>query len=335
MKKTLFAIFAAASLLACSKSQVIETLTPEAIAFDNAFVDNATKAVDNSTITKTTLGSFNVWATTKGNETDATIVPILAEVTVSTSDNGTTWSYPEAYTQYWIAGNSYVFAAVKNYNSVALAAGVPATIVYDATNQLDLLYAAETRTGLANNNPAVAFTFEHLLSKAHFTVKNTMDASNNNYSYRVSNVAINNAAKEATYTVAGGSWGTASKVYTNESPLAFGHVNAATADATDAVMIKANESYTSQYSRLLIPAVYSSTNKMNITCTIETLYGTSVVDVQNYNKDVEFTFTKGNAYNFVLTLANPGEKIEFTVTKVNDWITDLNNNQQADDDIAL
>ena len=59
---------------------------------------------------------------------------------------------------------------------------------------------------------------------------------------------------------------------------------------------------------------------MNITCTIETLYGDSVIDVESYSRNIEFTFVKGHAYNFILTLQNPGDVIEFTVTAVNEWI---------------
>jgi hypothetical protein len=56
-------------------------------------------------------------------------------------------------------------------------------------------------------------------------------------------------------------------------------------------------------------------------CTIETLYGDSVIDVQPYNKSISQEFVKGYVYNFVLALSNPGQPIEFTVTAVNEWKT--------------
>ena len=92
----------------------------------------------------------------------------------------------------------------------------------------------------------------------------------------------------------------------------------ATANDDAAVKIySGTTNYTSHYSRLLIPAPYTT---LNVTCTIETLYGDAVIDVENYSKNLAFTFAKGQAYNFVLTLQNPGDEIEFTVTKVNDWV---------------
>ena len=317
MKKIVFLTLAAATLFSCAKDQLL-TQNREAIAFTNAFVDNATKAIDGYTITKSNLGTFDVWGTTQRPGAEE-IVPIFVKEAVSSTDNGTNWTYSAANTQYWIPSNIYVFAAAKNYQSVGLVDGVPATIVYDAAAQTDLLYAFATATGKeAGNNDEVAFTFEHLLSKAYFTVKNEMSGENAQYSYRVSNIAINNAIKKATYAVSG-TWTGATENYTVEAPLYFGNVNGiATATTADAVKIAAGTTnFTSHYSRLLIPAEYTD---LNITCTIETLYGDSVIDVESYSRNIEFTFVKGHAYNFILTLQNPGDVIEFTVTAVNEWI---------------
>ena len=148
-----------------------------------------------------------------------------------------------------------------------------------------------------------------------------MSADNANYSYRVSNIAINNAVKKATYTVASEEWAGVTESYTSLAPLAFGNVNGvATVETPEAVKIFAGTTdYTSHYSRLLIPAAYTD---LNITCTIETLYGDSVIDVENYDRDIAFTFEKGHAYNFILSLQNPGDVIKFDVVAVNEWITD-------------
>ena len=320
MKKILFAILCAGAVISCAKEEVI-TAEKEAITFENAFVDNATKALDGYTVNTGNLTSFNVWGTTQMPTAGSPIVPIFEEVAVSL--NGTDWTYGSAFTQYWIPGNSYVFAAAKNYESVGLVNGVPATFVYDAAAQTDLLYdAAPTLTGAeAGSNSSVEFTFEHLLSKAYFTVKNQMSADNANYSYRVSNIAINNAVKKATYTVASEEWAGVTESYTSLAPLAFGNVNGvATVETPEAVKIFAGTTdYTSHYSRLLIPAAYTD---LNITCTIETLYGDSVIDVENYDRDIAFTFEKGHAYNFILSLQNPGDVIKFDVVAVNEWITD-------------
>ena len=322
MKKILFTILCAGAVMSCAKEEVV-TAEQEAITFENAFVDNATKALDGYTVTKNNLETFDVWGTTQRPGVDE-IVPIFVKEAVSSTDNGATWNYAASSTQYWIPGNAYVFAAAKNYESVGLVDGVPATIVYDAATQKDLIYDEDdTRTGdVVGSNPAVEFTFEHLLSKAYFTVKNEMSTANPLYSYKVSNIAINNAVKKATYTVATEKWGDVTASYAADAPLAFGNVNGvATATTSEAVKIFANTANnTSHYSRLLIPAEYKDANKLNITCTIETLYDNAVIDVENYSRDIVYTFEKGHAYNFIFTLKNPGDPIKFDVAAVNGWV---------------
>lgn len=317
MKKILFTILCAGAVISCAKVEVV-TAEQEAITFENAFVDNATKALDSYTVNTGNLTSFNVWGTTQ-RPSSSDIVPIFGEVAVSL--NGTAWTYGAAYTQYWIPGNHYEFAAAKNYkaDSAVLDDGLPSTFGYEASSQADLIYAYAEQDGAeAGNNAEVQFTFDHLLSKAYFTVKNEMSANNTNYSYKVSNIALTNVAEKGTYTVDGGSWTTTGTPYS----LAFGNVNGlADATTTEAVKIFAGTTnYTSHYSRLLIPAEYTGTNKLNITCTIETLYGDAVIDVENYNNDIEYTFEKGRAYNFIFTLKNPGDEIKFDVAAVNGWV---------------
>lgn len=322
MKKILFALCAVATLASCSKSEVLN-LNQEAIDFGTAFVDNGTRATDEFTIETHELFDFNVWATTQRPEQGGVaqpITPILNEVVVCRPDLASNWVYPTAYTQYWIPGNTYQFAAAKNYGAVRLTDGVPAEFDYDAATQLDLLYAADTRVGQeAGANAKVAFTFDHLLSKAYFTVDtNQMSGDNANYTYRVTNICINNAVKEATYNVAAGTWaGNAN--YSTIDPLSFNNVNTA-------AKLAANGVYTSDYARLLVPATYAD---LNITCTIETLYGDAVIDVQNYNKSIAQQFVKGYVYNFMLALKDPGQPIEFTVTRVNEWIPTGDANNQT------
>ena len=321
MKKILIALCAVATIVSCSKNEFVD-VDQDAIAFGNAFVNNGTRATDGFTIETNELLAFNVWATTQRSNTQP-IVPILSEVAVSRTDATSAWAYSAAYTQYWIPGNTYQFAAAKNYASVTLANGVPSQFTYDAAAQLDLLYAADTRVGMAAGaNAAVAFTFDHLLSKAYFTVDtNPMSGNNANYTYRVSNICINNAVKEATYTVADGTWAGTTN-YTPQAPLTFDDVNGYS-------KLVANQTYTSDLARLLVPATYDDNNNdnndnLNITCTIETLYGDAVIDVQNYNKTITHEFVKGYVYNFVLALQDPGQPIEFTVTRVNEWIPNGN-----------
>ena len=310
MKKILFALCAMATFASCSNDEVVN-FDKEAIAFDGAFVDNGTRAADDFTIETNELFDFKVWATTK-RPSSAEIVPIMQEVIVCRPDLVSDWVYPTANTQYWIPGNTYQFVAAKNYKGVTLTNGVPSQFTYDAADQKDLLYAADTREGMeAGHNTAVAFTFDHLLSKAYFTVDtNAMSGDNANYTYRVYDLRITNAVKEATYTVGAATPWAGTANYTAVNPLTFNHVNAGG-------KLVADQTYTSDLARLLVPATYTD---LNITCTIETLYDGSVIDVQPYNESIAQEFVKGYVYNFVLALSDPGQPIKFTVTKVNEWI---------------
>ena len=45
MKKTLLAILATVAMVACSNDEIVREAAPEAIGFDNAFVENSTRSV--------------------------------------------------------------------------------------------------------------------------------------------------------------------------------------------------------------------------------------------------------------------------------------------------
>lgn len=349
MKKYFMMAIAAAAITSCSQDEVMEVAQKQAINFGDAFVENATRAIDatyDNGENKPT--SFLVYGNTKGDETNAPIVPIFKGVTVSSENTsegkvGNTYFYDAQYTQYWITGNTYNFAAVVHGSVAAndVVNGLPTKISYDATNQEDLLYAEAKNITTKPTNGEVGFTFNHLLAKAMFTVKNTMTTNTADYmyQYRVTNICINNAALSADYTVGAETpWGDAKTTYSTENPLSFGNVteNASTENGSTALLIGAvgkKDEATSHYQRVLIPATYTydATNKtggLNITCTIETLLNGEVVDLQNFNKTISYTFAPGNAYNFIISLGL-NEPIKFTVTRVNNWVdqtgTEINN----------
>ncbi len=324
MKKILFLTLAAATLFSCAKDQLL-TQNREAITFENAFVDNATKAIDPS-ITTTTLNSFVVYGTTQGDEKNADgeviapVVNIFPGVTVSGSST-TSWTYDDQYTQYWIADNTYNFAAVKNATVTSDANGMPSSLAYDAATQTDLLYAEATATGKASRNEAVAFTFSHLLSKVKFSFQNTSaDTTNPNYTYKVTDITISGVGLTASCDVTAFptyAWGTPATSYSAEAPLTFGHIVADGVAANEAaVNVGRQVTKSSNYERLLIPGDYTD---INVRARIALLYGENEVDVINYNETVDVNLVGGNAYNFVLK-ASIGEPIQFKVTKVEGWI---------------
>lgn len=334
MKKYLFFAVAALAMTGCSQDEVMEVAQKEAISFKDAFVENATRAIDNTYSNTNKPASFLVYGNTQGNETNAPIVPIFKAVTVSSTNTtgvGDDYKYDAQYTQYWIKDNKYNFAAVVNgtVEDANIVNGLPTKINYNAGNNsdIDLLYATAAAVGKEKGqNSTVEFTFSHLLSKAMFTVKNTMtsNTADRMYTYRVSNVKINNAYPTGTYTVANnGSWEVSG---TNNLVVDFGNISnaAATGASSEAVQIgKANaeDQATSHNQKVLIPTAYGETNKLSITCKIETLLNDNVINVEEtHTIEYAHTFVAGHAYNFIIKIGEPGDPIMFTVKDVVDWI---------------
>lgn len=321
MKKTLIAFLSVAALFGCAKETVIST-QKEAITFDNAFVDNATKAAYDGSYNSDNLQQFEVYATITGEEGHT--ANIFKQELVKKGNElgqGANWSYAVANTQYWIPGNTYTFRAIADGNVanvtevVALEADkylASAINLLDASAQKDILFAEE-KVVYTSGAKTVKFTFEHILAKAKFTVKNTI-VTNNGYSYKVSDLSVNGIAKNGVYTIADKTWAAGNETY----DLAFGN---GVADGTAAGLVAENIAYGSQvesnFDRLLIP---TSAEALNITFTYELLKDGIVIDTQD--KTIEtpaLTLKSGQAYNFVISLGNPGEPIQFDVEKVTDW----------------
>ena len=315
MKKLFIAVLSMATLASCFQS---ELALDQAIDF-NTYVGSTTKAIDpsidNDNITEY---SFYVWGTTQENITGAPIVPIFKNVEVDYV--GGVWKYDPQYTQYWFSGNKYHFAAVVNGEVKTLANGLPKTISYTAGTDKDLLYARTAPEGItrvSNNSKTVAFTFEHLLSKAVFTFTNTTPENTTNSPaniYKVTNIQISGLGNEAAYDVTTG-WGTSTGSYT----ATFGDIVAADATAVvDAAEIKEGGKGKSNHECLLIPG----THNVTITCTITLYNGVAdenhVVDIINYNKTLPLTLAEGTAYNLNLT-AGLTQAIEFKAEAVANW----------------
>lgn len=333
MKKYFMMAIAAAAITSCSQDEVMEVAEKQAINFGNTFVENATRAADLTYSTAKKPSTFLVYGNTKGTQTGATEVPIFKGVEVSSANTsadhvGNTYFYDAQYTQYWIEGNAYNFAAVVD-GTVATkniaTNGLPTKIDYNAEGNKDLLYATQTATGAATRNEEVKFTFDHLLSKAMFTVKNTLNTNteNNKYTYRVSKVCITNAYPSGTYVIADKKWDV--EGLTNNFTVEFGNVNNATTENADEAAIEvgkiaAVDQATSHYQRVIVPFNYTAENQLQITCQIETLLNGSVIDVEeNHSIATTHKFEAGKAYNFIISLGKPGEPIMFSVEDVNAW----------------
>lgn len=325
MKKLFITALAALGLVACSNDEVIEQ-NYTAINFGSTFVDNATRAALDTTYNTAKLDSFQVYGTIT-NSVNAVANIFNAELVSETSTN--VWSYNPENTQYWIPGNTYKFWAIADGNVAgataveALEANyyVPTKIrVSDASKQKDVLAAYEA-WAYESGEKTICFTFKHLLSKVKFTVKNTI-ATDNGYSVMAKNIRIIDADKSADYVITdaailGGEWGN----YDGTYELAFGNATATGVVAGgEAQDIAFNSSAESNWDRLLIPVTEKAyTIKFDYE-----LYKDGVL-VDSHEKTVtptKVTLEKGNAYNFIISLGNPGEPIKFTVTQVEDWNKD-------------
>lgn len=342
MRKLFILALAAAAAVGCTKDEVLD-FNKEAIGFQNAFINNATRAIDPS-ITTATLTGFNVYGTTQNVPSGFGVVPIFQDVLVSKT-NGT-WGYAQEHTQYWIDGNTYNFAAVVN-GTIDEDKTISYTADYtDIEGTADLLYAKDNYGVYTKgtSETTVSFTFSHLLSKVHFTMKNDIatNVKGNVYTYTVENIQITNAYSEGVYDIT--KFGVADADAWDEDDTAtemvdFGNIadvegeDAAnnTDDAEhigtwkDGAAVKGIAKATSRYSQLLIPGEYTA---MNIKCTITTYLNGEKVDVENYDKNIEITLKEGQAYNFQISKGNPGDPIKFSVTAVNGW---ENGNAEDDD----
>ena len=312
MKKIFFALIAVVAMASCSKDEVIE-VNREQIGFGDVFVDNATRA-DYSNANA--LQGFNVYGTVTGaGSTVALYGGNGATVERNSKAYGVAWDCSE--TEYWVPGASYKFAAVVDATP-AVVAGLPTTLTTVADDALtgnmnlkDMLYAEASVASAAADQGLVEFTFDHLLSKVHFTV--TSDAANG-YSHTVTGIKVANF-EEGTYTIAGGTWtGNTAK------DVAFADIAEVTAkDAQGNVVKKTNADM------LLVPNAAT----FNVKFTVN-LYKDSIL-LGTVNKTVPVTIEdaqhnvvglqKGHAYNFTID-CSVGNPIQFSVTDDPDWAND-------------
>lgn len=322
MKKALIAVLALAAV-ACNKAEIVEQTPADAIVFDNAFVDNATKAAYDGSYNTGNLEAFEVYATINRDGNSANIFNKELVKKGNSLGQGVNWSYDANHTQYWVPGNTYKFRAVADGNVdnvsevVALEADkymATSINLLDASAQKDILVAEET-VNYVSGAHTVKFTFEHILAKVKFTIKNTI-ATNNGYSYKVSNISMNDIAKNGVYTFGRG-WTSVAVPATYD--LSFGNaVATGTETGAEASDIPYNSSMESNYDRLLIP----TTETFNITFDYQLLKDGIVIDTK-IGEDItasNLELQPGHAYNFIFSLGNPGDPIQFDVLTVTDWV---------------
>ena len=320
MKKVFIAILAAAAFAACNKAEVVESAPAAKIAFDNAFVDNATKAATD--ITLSNLTDFGVYGTVTKDPNSA----LIFNNTQVTKNSG---AYTYSPVQYWIEGAQYTFSAYAPFTGAKWAfTPADAKDAYNGTlsfnnkeaqGEQDLLFASATRTtpdAFSATPAAVSFTFSHLLSKVVF--KYTNKFTDNNITLKVYDVKINNAAAEGTITVASGEaadeWTAATT--DNDYARSFG---VATADAATAL---ANGASITTEHFYLIPVERA----YNITFKVDLYQAGVYLDTYEHSITANINIEKGKSYSFNAELTyenvNPESQlypIEFKVDDVDEW----------------
>lgn len=332
MKKIFIAIVALAAATACSNSEIV-SVNREAIGFDNAFVNNSVRSVNDPSYSQTNIfNDFAVFGFVTGEATAS----IFDGTQVSGNAIDGVWSYTG--TQYWVDGADYDFHAVApmtNGGWTKTAASTESVeLSFTNNGTTDLLYAINNY-GIYNYVAGtavgkVSFNFRHVLSKVKFSFLNNYNATN---SYlRVSNIKIENAYLTATAVL---NANTAWTAHNGTLELSFGNANTTSTDAT-AVKFAKDAEVESHNELLLIPgdapsfenAEGQSVNGYKVTFTVEVLVGDTVIKTYNHVAAADFTPVAGYSYDIKATLSHENldpeqaqEPIEFTVHTIGDWNT--------------
>ena len=343
MKKLFVCALAVGMFTACSQEETLSTQTPTQISFAGAFVENATRAAIDPSITNedgnNPIANFDVWGFM-----DNTTGEVFTREKVT--KNGDDWTY--ANTQYWYPEHTYYFAAVAPAQSLtnitvdytnANTYGLGTINFINENGGEDLLYAAsgpyETEKEITAQPDPVKFTFNHMLSKVKFTFVNGF--TNENSVIKISNVTMT-APKSGSINVAQADWWS-----TNQWELTKGQENALTlnfgnAKGTKDLTLAATKSDECELERLTIPA--DKTQKYKVKFYVQ-LYQGDVLAIEG-ERTAEITGVAleiGKAYNFAAELnasnltddvtENPLFPITFTVEEVKDWVDVDNDDLQT------
>ena len=291
MKKLFTILAVAAAVVACQKNETIALDNGEAIAFGNAFVENAVRADYSST----DITAFKVYGTVN----DVNIFD-GDNVTKGDAAYGAPWTLTDAttgavITQYWVADAQYKFAAVVDATEVVTdtKTGLPTTLKYNTNTQNDMLYNYVERK---NDKSIVGFTFTHLLAKAYFTVTNNV--ADSKYTYTISDVKLTNTYATADYNVAGN--------WENKVAAEGGQAFAAIESVVNGTPKKNAEI-------LLIP-----TAEVGVSFTVTLYIDGQKVTSYPVTKDAVVTLAANSVYNFNVVF-EALDQIQFTVEEQPEW----------------
>ena len=319
MKKLLVITLAAISMAACMNEETTMLPQGDAISFDSAFIDNATRAAVDPSIKTATLDGFNVWGFVKAY--DGTI---FNGTEVKKADG--VWSYQG--TQYWVPNQPFYFAALAPMNSsnwtVNLATDEAAklglgTVSFTNVNGTeDLLYAKEMMVskGLNEDNGPVKFQFQHLLSKVKFTFTNGFPTET--ASIKVTNVKMVVPAA-ATINLAQADYAEAWELGNDTTTLEFGDVFVDDDHLVEKLAYTQRAEVANE--RLTIPA--AADQSYEVSFDVELFMGAQSVHTATLTSTVSgYELEMGKAYNFTAVINAESldlESIVFEVVGVDEW----------------
>ena len=320
MKKLFVGVLAIASMVACMNEETVRVQDGNPIAFENTYVQNATRSNDPSTTTNN-IQEFSVWA-----YMDAVGGVVFDDELVSRS--GDAWTYNQI--QYWMPGHNYYFAAFAGDRSDIET--LPKTMDENGLGEVkftnvngtnDILYAEAVVENAKADQEPVALTFKHLLSKVKFTFKNGFQ--NNNNFVVVKNITMDVA--ETAYIDLSDK--NNEIVWTNldgTKTLEFGNVE----------KTSIGNSASSENERLTIPAAadYEYLIKFDVE-----VYNGSVIGLEKPMevKLAGLELLPGRAYNLMATINQENlnlNKIEFTA-EVEEWIPQDIDGGAVEDEVTI
>lgn len=314
----LFAAVTAIALAACTKTETTGVSEGNLIKFDNAFVGNPTKAVEETNLSSLQADGFFVYGGYDG-------VNVFENQKVNYSNSN--WEYTPLRS--WINGKVYKFAAYapeashdasNNVSWDYTSGGLKfENYISDMDNQNDFIYdkIESPITAQPTGNGPINFAFEHQLSMVKFTIKNGFGDGVN---VTISDLTIGGFCTKADFT--DGVWGTPGE-QKNFTHGAFGVMTSTDMEVSDEFVV------IPQTSTLDITFNLTVVTEDGVSLSSNKLISTSVSDQE---------FNKGFRYNFIATVTGETidlETIEFGNPTVTEWDSDLNDNDAEDDDIEL
>lgn len=311
MKKSFLMLGVAAMALAsCTQNEVVEYADSRAIQFDNAFVNNSTRAeitgVGN-------LAGFYVFAGFGSNTSN-----VYNNTLVTRRGDSGSYTWTPAYVAYWQDGENYTFDAyAANAKIDDASVGTDGKLKFtdvvltDGTNDI-LVAETGVSTVDASNTSAVELTFSHTLSKVKFTFETAIE----NVNFTIKSVSFNDVVNKGSY--AGGVWTAAS----DKQAYNFGNCSA----------VVTNEAGQSTQALIVLPQQLSNTQTVTFTLSAT---GALALDERTLTAKLpSFDLQEGYSYNFVATLTSENistdpddpdvslKPIEFTInesTGISGW----------------